>query len=244
MRKAFLYTAAAGSMAATLGWLGWTFPAFAADLALKAPRSAIEAPYTWSGPWVGLYIGGGLNTTNAQAATAKSTLDLGNTPRGVVGGVGIGYDFQFAPQFVFGLFAEGALANLNDSGSLVSPIGVGTVSNSMATNYLLAGGARLGWLITPQSMLYLKGGAAGVGEKPNWQVMSVSQGVQDTAGGWMAGGGLEHRITNNWSVRLEYEHFRAGDRQFGFTDSSGATVLTASNKTQIDMATIGLNYRF
>jgi outer membrane immunogenic protein len=220
--------------------------AFAADLRVPPPYKApaIEA-YSWSGLWLGAFIGGGINSTKSSANIEGLGVDLGTMPKGVLGGLELGYDFQFAQNWVFGLFIEGSLANLSDTGVVTSgPITM--LSNGMATNYMLAAGGRLGFLVSPNSLIYGKAGIAGVGDKPNWQVATLQQAVSDTRAGWVAGGGIEHRLSfaPNWSVKLEYDHWQAGDRTFSFTNPDGSVFATASNKISIDAVRAGLTLRF
>lgn len=211
----------------------------------KAPMQPEPAPYTWSGAYLGIFLGGAINTTKPVFSDGVTAIDVGTMPRGVLGGAEIGYDFQFSQNWVFGLFAEGALANINDNGAL-SSAGVTMLANGVATNYFLAAGGRLGFLITPTTLIYGKAGVAGVGEKPNWQVASAQQFANDTSVGWVAGGGIEHRLSfaPNWSIKLEYDHYQAGEKVLSFTDSAGAVISTGTNKFSIDAVRAGLGLRF
>src|SRR5580658_4699888 len=97
MRKVFVACVALSALAA---------PAFAADLATKAPPA--PPPYTpppppmWTGWYIGGNIGGSFGTASDSATFAGVPVGVGS-PRldGVVGGGQIGYNWQ-ANAWVFG----------------------------------------------------------------------------------------------------------------------------------------------
>ena len=63
--------------------------------------------------------------------------------------------------------------------------------------------------------------------------------------GYTFGGGVEHAIGNNWSVKAEYLHYdfgRATATQVQSTDLNQLTTQSAELKA--DMVRLGLNYRF
>jgi outer membrane immunogenic protein len=99
-------------------------PAFAADMAVKAPPPAPPAPvpYTWTGFYVGGNVGASFGTfktdfnapvTFAAALGAQSgtaTIPLAGSdelyPGGFVGGAQIGYNWQLSPIWAVGLEAD------------------------------------------------------------------------------------------------------------------------------------------
>ena len=217
-----------------IAWFGWNFPVDAADMSVKAPMSApYVTNYQWSGFWLGAHVGGAINSTSSTVTDGVDSIDIGSAPRGVLGGVEAGLDYQFAPLFVLGLYVEQDFADIRAGGNLT---GMATTNN--VTNYLGAAGGRLGWLITPTTMLYAKGGFSWVGAAPDFSALGTSKAISDTSVGTQVGGGLEHRLNANWSVKVEYDHTHAGDK----TIDLGA--LTSINKYSIDKATIGASYRF
>ena len=83
--------------------LGATAPALAADLAprpyTKAPAYVPAPIYNWTGFYLGGHIGGAFrgDENNIFAGSSDGTF---------LGGVQVGYDTQFAPNWVFGLEAN------------------------------------------------------------------------------------------------------------------------------------------
>jgi outer membrane immunogenic protein len=225
--------------------LGWYFPAVAADLPIKAPVTAYITNYSWNGLWLGAYFGGAINATNSTVTDGVSAIDFGTIPKGVLGGINAGVNFQPGSQIVLGLYIEQDFANMSGSDNMSvvqGHTGLGTFSLANASNYLGAVGLRAGYLLNPASLLYAKGGFAWVGAKPDFSAIGTAKGISDTSFGWQVGGGLEHRLSANWSVKLEYDHTQAGDKQIDIPVSGGT--LSSINKYRIDKAVIGLNYLF
>src|SRR5450631_2204758 len=91
--------------------------AFAADLPTKAP--VIKAPMAATTPWTGFYVNGGIgygmwaaNTTVSNPATGacifcETQVEGG---KGWLATIGAGYDYQFAPKIVAGVFGEASLS--------------------------------------------------------------------------------------------------------------------------------------
>ena len=123
--------------------------------------------------------------------------------------------------------------------------------------------ARLGYLIDPSFLFYVTGGLA-VGEfKFTSQGSTVSQtfrGVvgtttnpvtlptlvvgaslseSDTRAGWTVGVGGEKKITDHWSVKLEYLYLDFGTQTF-LAGTGSATSL----RLRDHIARLGLNYKF
>jgi opacity protein-like surface antigen len=121
--------------------------------------------------------------------------------------------------------------------------------------------AKLGYLWTPRTLLYLKGGAAW--DRETWSATcnlgplngSLGGGVQactnpagalinsisasTTRMGGMIGFGTEFALTPNWSAKAEYDWIGFGNANLTLSD--GTVVNT---KSSISEAKIGLNYHF
>ena len=134
MKKLLLSTAA-------LALVALAAPASAADLAArpytKAPAYAPAAPiYNWTGFYIGGHIGG--------AFPGNDDAVLGNRDGTFMGGVQGGYDYQFAPNWVFGLEANYSFLSTSSN---FDNRGLGSVTG------------RLGYTWGP-ALLYVKGGYA------------------------------------------------------------------------------------
>src|SRR5260370_37599601 len=132
-----------------IGWMALVISSWsrAADLGVnKAPPYAASAStYNWSGIWLGIRGGYGANTTSVGTLSdGVSALDIGSAPKGFVGGVDGGIDFQFSPAFVGGIYIEQDFADLRSSvnADLRSSVNMGGVTSlSNLTSYLGSAGA-------------------------------------------------------------------------------------------------------
>jgi len=215
MRKLLL------SAAATIVIAG---PAFAADLAVKAPPPG--AAYIAS-PWDGLYIGGNVGygetsfseTASVPGASASASVH-GN---GVVGGFQAGYNKQFG-TFVLGLETDFDLTSIENTTA-----GVSTKLPWFGTTR-----TRLGFLINPALLLYGTGGVAY--GRVEQSVPGAS--VKTPGVGWAAGAGVQYAFTPQWSIGAEYLHVEL--------DGPSANIggLSVSTKATTDLGRATLNYKF
>ncbi len=113
---------------------------------------------------------------------------------------------------------------------------------------------RLGWLATPQFLIYGTGGLA-VGETkisnsafaplviPPLNAASESS---KTQAGWTAGGGVEWMFAPNWSLKAEYLYVDLGDNDTTISYAYGAnnSTLTSHVKDTFHIARAGINWHF
>jgi outer membrane immunogenic protein len=196
--------------------LGATAPALAADLAprpyTKAPAYVPAPIYNWTGFYLGGHIGGAFrgDENNIFAGSSDGTF---------LGGVQVGYDTQFAPNWVFGLEAN---YSFKDTNSDFANRGLGSVTG------------RLGYTWGP-ALLYVKGGYG-------WADTRFSNGFAGDGGsdGYTVGGGLEYLFTQNWSGKIEYQYYDFGN--VNVFSPAGAFLGQVRNDEHTIKA--GINYRF
>jgi outer membrane immunogenic protein len=226
MKKLLLGTAAFIALAA---------PAIAADIPqrtyTKAPvYSAPELVYNWTGFYIGGHVGGAFAGNDSLAGSGGRFL----------GGVQGGFDYQFAPNWVFGAEAQYSWLASNTTG-LAFPGGVLVTSNN---NQLGSVTGRLGYTWGP-ALLYAKGGYAWR-DNPN---IGVTRGGFPTAfttdgnhkDGYTVGGGLEYLFAPNWSAKAEYQYYN-----FGSTTFTGGPAPIVGGRFRDDehSVKVGVNYRF
>jgi opacity protein-like surface antigen len=252
-------------------------PALGADLPLKAP-APVAAVWSWSGFYVGGHGGYGwghdsFTDVNDPFFFGKfpGFVATGFDPKGYLGGVQAGANWQTG-SIVAGL--EGDISFTNIKGSSLNTLsnnlgGGGVVSsvraaNSGAFDLLGSGRGRLGYLVSPNVLLYGTGGLAWTRFVQNTDISDLLVGSGPfafNAGefsststptwrfGWVAGIGAEARLFNtNWLARLEYLHY-----DFGNSGSSSAPALflpvgTVSSQSSrdltLDVVRAGLSYKF
>ena len=105
--------------------------ASAADLPRKAPAYVPPAPppFTWTGFYGGIHAGWGWSNSNAAVVDISPhwfrSVSLDQNGNGVIGGVQIGYNWQFAPNWVIGI--EGDMSGTGIRNTTFAPITIGGV---------------------------------------------------------------------------------------------------------------------
>jgi len=231
--------------------LGMATPASAADMAVKAPPPppVVVPIYNWSGFYIGANGGGAwarqcLDVTALSGITDVFAEGCRDSSGGVVGGQ-IGYRWQAASSWVFGIEAQGDWANIRASRtSLLLP--ADTWSSKVDGLGLFTGQIGYAW---NASLFYVKGGAAVANQR--WDLLNVAGvglvSAERTRWGGTVGVGWEYGFAPNWSAGIEYDHiFSQGDSRTFLTPGLAplVTSITANSRTDIDMVTGRINYHF
>ena len=221
-----------------------------ASLSLASIASAQTADPNWTGPYIGLHVGGTLDdsspvhtsgvlagNTNALASGARPPTQFLNR-NGVEGGGQLGYNYQYG-RFVGGVEADIAWADANASQTYQGPAGAGGAPTSNVAAKLDDLGTlrlRLGYLITPRVLLYGTGGYAygQVNDHADFAngagALAYSGGERYTAGGYAAGAGMEYAIpvsvnvlghSSAITVRAEYLHYDLGRKDINVASVGG-----------------------
>lgn len=168
-------------------------PAMAQDVAAPEPFSRFHVE--------GLV---GYDITRAgSSADDDSSIDNDQSIDGLLYGVGAGYDVRMG-NFVVGPEAEvtwsTARTSFNDGD--FEGFGIGNVK----TNRDLYIGARVGYVVAPQTMVYAKGGYTNAKFDVRNGDGSVVTNRDIDADGWRIGAGLEQQIGNTMFVKVEYRY--------------------------------------
>jgi outer membrane immunogenic protein len=221
--------------------LGASVPAMAADLAArpytKAPAYVPAPIYNWTGFYIGGHVGGAFNGSNGFGGTSD------NSDGRFLGGLQIGYDYQFAPNWVFGI--EGQYSWVGSNNTNVAFLTTPGVTYNLNQKGLGSVTGRIGYTWGP-ALLYVKGGYA---------YSDYSESLVTTAGGvpvafaggtkhdgYTVGAGLEYLFTQNWSGKVEYQYYDFGKTTFAAPSPAGIVGLSSKNDEHTVKA--GLNYRF
>jgi outer membrane immunogenic protein len=230
--------------------------ALAADM--SAPPPMYKAPpnlapvYSWTGFY--LNAGGGYGLWDANVTTtslaggciACATQTVGG--KGYFGTVGGGFDYQFSDRIVAGLLAD------YDFMSLKGTIQDSAIpaSGELKETSAWAAGARIGWLVTPQLLTYVNGGATG--SRFGASTLNLTSGAAFgsttpafTKTGWFLGGGTETTLTPflpaGWFLRGEYRYSSYGNSTV--TESFGGAPLENINfKPYVQMISTSIVYKF
>lgn len=251
--------------------------ALAADLPMLTRKAApvfVPPPPVMS--WTGFYIGvnggyagdqfkypfsGFLEEDGDTVINGAGNANL--TSSGFLGGAQAGYNYQFATSWVGGVEAD------IDATSITGKVSVGasgvydvdlpwsaSASAKSEQSYLGTARLRLGYLITPQFLVFGTGGlaygqvktSANVGYNIDGDSGAFSWSKSTTHVGWTAGAGVEYKLTNNWSFKTEYLYVDLGSRTLlsgGYDDGDGDAYGYSLKVHPTDnIVRAGLNYSF
>lgn len=207
--------------------------AMAADVVDDAP-----AGFNWSGAYVGGLIGYGWGDSRFDDGVPSNSFDID----GFAGGLTVGYNYQFNPNWVVGVEGDVSLSGIKGSvgpGNLGQPNGgAWTCGSGPCTTeipWYATARARLGYAID-NLLIYGTGGVAvgriesQIENDPDWV-------TEKTKFGWAAGAGIEYAFTQNWTVKGEYLHV-----DLGWTDRNAASDFKAD--ADFDAVRFGINYKF
>jgi len=180
-----------------------------------------------------------LRTTDVNGFAALATPGTVTTlhHNGAFGGLDVGYNWQMN-SIVFGLEADFGWMGLGQRGLIVgttssTTVGIKNGAYGDAT-------ARLG-IATNNMLWYLKGGwAAYDGNRTFSTTAGFTAGNINTFNGWTGGGGVEFRLSQNWTGKLEYLHFDFGHQNFVLTPAG----WPFREKLTADTLKVGVNYLF
>lgn len=148
--------------------------------AVRGPEGPEVATWNWTGFYLGAGIGGGM-------LDVETDVFGDGDGEGILGTVVLGYDRQFGPRWVAGMFAD------FDFSDISADVGGFDVDQT----YSWSVGGRLGGLITPKTLLYGTGG---------YTQTELEGGLEGTADGYFVGAGMEHMLRENWTLKLEYRY--------------------------------------
>ena len=240
---------------------------------VKARGPAAAPPVSWTGFYAGLDAGfrstrADLTTTSAFSAGPPVNLAGGPASDPLDGiapqfGLHAGYDQQFATRWVAGVEASvdfgSQTTNLN--GVTFTP-GVTPLSLALqGDNFALRTGwdgsarARLGFLVTPSTLVYATGGAA-------WQRYDITSTcaelvaaggcifgppavitISDTRLGYTIGGGIETQVVGNWFARGEYRYADFGTGSYQLARTAPVVVDNFDIRLRTHTALLGFSYK-
>jgi outer membrane immunogenic protein len=210
--------------------LGAAQRAGAADL---SARPLLSPDATWTGLYGGINVGGLRASGEAQWDPLPSpalfgvngaSSDIGTS--GFIVGFQAGYNYQFAPAWVAGIEADlgGSHATSNaltpwTAFGTNAPVAGAFTQEIRTLEWLTTVRGRVGYLVTPQTLVYFTGGAA-------WAGVSYAGGNSGPFGGggyasavsffqpqsgYVVGGGGEFMSWDRWLLRGEYLFHRFND---------------------------------
>ncbi|MCL2714351.1 MAG: outer membrane beta-barrel protein [Alphaproteobacteria bacterium] len=220
---------------------GFSDPASAADLAVKAPFA--QPGMLWTGFYIGSHVGALAGADSwEQGGTLVASLPATPFPGrsgngGGIAGAQIGYNYQTG-SFVIGVEGDAGFGVVNG----VSSCGNGLFACATGIRDMVTLTGRLGYA-TGDLLFYGKAGAAwGAVEHTmsSGSLSNVFSGSQ-TRSGWIAGMGVEYAFSPAWSAKIEYGYVDLGSARQAMTDQSAQSADVAIGQNA-HMVRLGLNY--
>lgn len=239
-------------------------PAVAADTANAAPPAA---PSTmWSGFYAGVNLGflsaqshfkgfvpaGGGYCFNGGFAGGGDACGPNNTQTasGVLGGLQIGYNFQNG-MWVYGVEADIDLSSASKTSHAGAANGytfIGTSTKKTGVEALSTFRGRIGYQFTPSSFVYATGGLAVAKMRDTFTPGDGGSGYTWSSTNWRAGGvvggGIETKLSGNWSVKGEALYYNLGSEDHIMTQNGGGSSFGLRDRMDGWIGRIGLNYAF
>lgn len=213
----------------------------AADMYVPGPAAGgLKDGYVPGVEWTGFYLGvGGGGVAVNQDLKGISEPSPGNLVElnglGAMGGFGtvqVGYDRQFSPRFVAGVFADFDFDSANSKLGILN----NTASVSFDLNNSWTVGGRLGYLVNPGTMAYVLAGYT----QAQFDFPKGLGFNNDTFGGYSVGAGLETNITGNFFLKAEYR-FTGLDTN---TIWGPVTQFKVTDQPDIQTGRLVLSYKF
>lgn len=213
-----------------------TAAAFAALVATAGAASAAPA-YNWSGVYIGTTSGYASGTSVHSDAVIEANKTDPFAITGAIFGAEAGFNWQASSNWVFGVSADyvaGEIGGHSDADSS-GDFGCGVVHACYTTIHSLGTvRARFGYAFD-RSLIYATGGYAF--GSVTAEIRNPLYSGKQIEGGWVAGAGLEHAFTPNWTGRLEVLHVDLGTFAY-------YPLIDAEATTNATLLRIGLSYKF
>lgn len=215
--------------------------ATAADMPVKA-AAPVAQPVIAVPSWTGFYIGGHLGYAwgKLQGDESGDTMENGGRvdPKGWLAGVHGGYNWQYT-NWVFGV--EGNWSGVFNSEKKSCAVSACDSYIRGELNSLASIRGRLGWAFNNNQTLLF--GTVGGGWRRYTLLQQSGSGdkpFHKSVSGVVWGGGIEHKLTQNVSVRLQALRYQ-GSQKLGWGSDSGDGHVNIGAVTTVDA---GLTWHF
>ncbi len=211
----------------------------AGSFAVLATPTLAQDNTAFTGPRVEALVGYDINRPGSTVDNDVIEDSSRENVDGVAYGVGIGYDFAVggAVLGIEGQFIESEAKTDYDTTNF-NGFGVGNVE----TGRDLYIGARAGFLVTPQTLAYVKGGYTNA----RYNLLATDNETDVDADvdldGWRVGAGVEQAINENFFVKGEYAYSNYGKGEVHLPGG------TETDRFDVDVdrhqIMLGVGYRF
>ena len=210
-------------------------------LGMAAPALAQDGPppsdRAFNGPRAGVLLG---YDKLQPGSTDGSSIRGDRGADGLTYGDDIGYDIDTGSRVVFGVEGEvtGSTSKVTNSPVDAAALGYGRVKAGRD----LYAGARIGYKLTPATLLYAKGGYTNTRLDLTANNGTVTTDEHYTLDGYRVGAGLEQALTPRTYAKIEYRYSNYGNARLEF--ANGANTNNFSVDTDRHQVLAGVGFRF
>lgn len=228
----------------------------AADMAPVYKKAPPVAVWSWTGSYIGGYVGGAWSDPSASVPVNAAGVPLFvgagasyNLGASFIGGYTGGYNWQFAPNWLIGYEGETGYIHLRGSGTYPGAPTVTSLTDM--GNIYSVWAARFGYVMD-KSLFYVKGGAVLAQFQtdifnPTGSLLLEQKKYKLS---YAVGGGWEYAFDPKWSIKAEYLYLGYDNESISMTGRSVAlrvgTVQEFATTTLqgVHTAKVGLNYKW
>lgn len=241
----------------------------------SAPAFSADLP-NWAGVYVGISAGYGSGKSASDIKDIDDTFvaffqqqgvmptTLRSSLHGFIGGGTVGYNWQF-DRWVAGVEADLSHSSIKgDVTEFRQQVGAspeGFTSHGTEIAWFGTARARIGYLATPDVLLFATGGLAygnvksSSGYRPepttpcHLNAICSTGDASENKFGWTVGGGVETKIATKWTAKIEYLHFNLGSTYDVAHSHSinpffaNTPVIGVTSAISGDIVRVGLNYQ-
>jgi len=220
--------------------------ALAADIPVKGPVYKAVPFYNWTGLYGGINAGYGWDPNYLLQTPGEPDEYLNLTPNGPFGGFQIGYNWQYARNWLIGIEADFQFADIRDS--LRFTAGGGGANGSTAQIQIQQFATLRGrWgYVMDRTLLFVTGGVAFgnfdifVDARYDVNIGSINDRKWEV--GYVVGFGIEHAFGNGWTGKIEYNYLDFS--LFAQGPVNNGNLITLSGDQELHIVKLGLNRKF
>lgn len=207
------------------------------------PVAQAEAAEEWSGGYAG--INGGYGSARISGIFFNTSIGSADASGGAIGAQA-GYDQQ-AGAWVFGIQLSADRPFFSGSHLFVNGTGP-TNRVTYKVDFLATATGRIGYLLQPETLAYLKAGGAiartTYTDEDPLAAPPYTGSARAMRDGWLIGAGLEHKISSNLSGYAEYNYMDFGSKALTISYTGGYPSFAYTFKQELNFFGLGVNYRF
>jgi outer membrane immunogenic protein len=197
------------------------------DPVIAAPVAApVAAPFNWTGGYAGVQAGairGNMRLTGENLNNNNTMARSFSVSGGTLGIYG-GYNWHAGGNTVYGVEGEISASNADGTGAGIPEPSFGFLREGLEGKIrgTAAIRGRVG-LAQDRTLFYLTGGVAFA----DTRITGISEGGgspfsdRSTRTGWTIGAGIEHAVTDEWTVRADYRFADFGNKSINFESGDG-----------------------